>query len=405
MRQRRKRTFRRRRLPVAVGMAVAAFSALPSAASSTSFRGLGVLPGGSSHYSIARDVSADGAVVVGSSRSANGMEAFRWTADTGMVGLGSLNGDYFYSVASGVSANGVAIVGGSLSPLSGERTEAFRWTEATGMVGLGDLPGGEYSGSASAVSEDGSVVAGTSTSVVSPSWGEAFRWTEETGLVGLGDLGEPVTHASVPSGISGTGTIVVGWAFSLNGREAFRWTEPEGMVGMGDLPAGIFDSQARDISADGSVIVGLAHNPGTTSFLWTAVAGMIDLGRPAGGNYSQASGVSADGRVVVGDAGVAGERVPMIWDGIHGMRNLIDVLVELGLGPQIEGWDLEEARAVSADGLTVVGWGYNPDGNEEAWVAYLGQPSLVEIPTSSHGALFLFGTLLAGAALLTLRLR
>ena len=53
----------------------------------------------------------------------------------------------------------------------------------------------------------------------------------------------------------------------------------------------------------------------------------------------------------------------------HGMRNLIDVLVELGLGSEMAGWDLEQATAVSADGLNVVGWGYNPAGDEEAWVA------------------------------------
>lgn len=87
------------------------------------------------------------------------------------------------------------------------------------------------------------------------------------------------------------------------------------------------------------------------------------------------------------------------------MRNLIDVLVELGLGSEMAGWDLEQATAVSADGLNVVGWGYNPAGDEEAWVAHLGQPSLVEIPTASSAALASFGALLAVAGLVALRLR
>ncbi|MEO8197230.1 MAG: hypothetical protein ABI689_10945 [Thermoanaerobaculia bacterium] len=87
------------------------------------------------------------------------------------------------------------------------------------------------------------------------------------------------------------------------------------------------------------------------------------------------------------------------------MRNLVDVLVELGLGADMAGWDLELAKAVSADGLTVVGWGYNPAGGQEAWIANLGQPSLVEIPTASKAALTLFGLLLATVALATLRLR
>ena len=52
---------------------------------------LGDLPGGLS-LSDARGVSADGSVVVGTSVSASGFEAFRWTQAGGMVGLGFLPG-------------------------------------------------------------------------------------------------------------------------------------------------------------------------------------------------------------------------------------------------------------------------------------------------------------------------
>lgn len=378
---------------------------LPASLLAGSFQGLGVLSGAESNYSRPWDISADGLVVVGESGSANGGEAFRWAAATGMVGLGDLGGEEFYSSAIRVSADGSVVVGSSRSPTSGSRVEAFRWTLATGMVGLGYLPGGESSSVASGVSGDGSVVAGVSTSNISPSWGEAFRWTESTGLVGLGVLPGNEIPASVTWGMSADGAVVIGWAGSENGREAFRWRESDGMVGMGDLPAGSFDSWATGASADGSVIVGLALNPGVTSFRWTAATGMLDVGRPPGGNYSQAWGVSADGSVIVGDAGVAGERVPTIWDESSGMRNLVDVLVELGLGPEMAGWDLEQATAVSADGLTVVGWGYNPAGYEEAWVANLRRPSLVEIPTTSNAALVLFAALLVVSGVAALRLR
>ncbi len=378
---------------------------LPASLPAGSFQGLGALPGAESNYSTPWDISADGLVVVGESGSANGGEAFRWAAATGIVGLGGLGGEEFYSSAIRVSADGSVVVGSSRSPTSGSRVEAYRWTAATGMVGMGYLPGGESSSVASGVSDDGSVVAGVSTSGLSPSWGEAFRWTDSTGLVGLGVLPGNEIPASVPWGMSADGTVVVGWATSENGREAFRWNESEGMIGMGDLPGGSFDSWATAVSADGSVIVGLALNPGVTSFRWTAATGMVDVGRPPGGNYSQAWGVSEDGSVIVGDAGVAGDRVPTIWDESHGMRNLVDVLVELGLGPAMAGWSLEQAIAVSADGLTVTGWGYNPAGDEEAWVAHLGQPSLVEIPTASNSALVLFGAFLAVAGLVALRLR
>ena len=85
-------------------------------------------------------MSADGAVV-GQVHSENGFEAFRWTAATGMVGLGDLPGGPFASVARGVSGDGSVVVGRSLSA---NGTEAFRCTQATGMVGFGDLPGSVF---------------------------------------------------------------------------------------------------------------------------------------------------------------------------------------------------------------------------------------------------------------------
>ncbi len=369
------------------------------------FRGWGCLPGGEYHYSFPWDISADGSVIVGESGSANGGEAFRWTLATGMVGLGDLGGGEFYSY--GDPSLGGRLGRGRRQPIAdvGIQSRGVSLDGGHRDGGMGYLPGGESSSVASGVSGDGSVVAGVSTSGLSPSFGEAFRWTETTGLVGLGGLpgsGDPV---SVPWGISADGEVVVGWALSENGREAFRWTESEGMVGMGDLPGGYFDSSATDVSADGSVIVGSALNPSVTSFRWTAATGMVDLGKPAGALGSEAWGVSADGSVVVGDAALPGNIVPTIWDESHGMRNLVDVLVDLGLGSEMAGWDLEQAIAVSADGTTIVGWGYNPAGDQEAWVAHLGQQSLVEIPTASNATLVLFGALLALAALVALRSR
>lgn len=400
---------RERHLPtgmvLAAVLSMAAVLTSPAVGVAASFRGLGGLNGAATTYSIPRDVSGDGSVVVGESQSFDGVEAFRWTSDVGMVGLGDLGGTSPYSSAFAVSADGGVVVGVSRSPSSGSQIEAFRWELGTGMVGLGDLPGGEYLSGALGVSGDGSVVAGSSASSLSPNYGEAFQWTQAAGLVGLGVLPGAPDPATITWGMSDDASVVVGWAFSANGREAFRWSAPEGMVGMGDLPAGSFDSWATSVSADGSAIVGLALNPGPTAFYWTAEKGMTDLGRPQGGNSSAAWAISATGSVVVGDAGVSGERVPAIWNEMDGMRNLIDVFFERGLGSEIEGWDLEQATGVSADGLTVVGWGFNPEGNEEAWVAYLGEPSLVEIPALTSATLVLFSFAVAAAGIVALRRR
>jgi probable HAF family extracellular repeat protein len=82
-----------------------------TAMAGASFQGLGDLPGGS-FYSRAYSVSSDGSVVVGSSESASGWEAFRWTSGSGMSGLGDLPGGCFGSWAYGVSSDGSVIVGG-----------------------------------------------------------------------------------------------------------------------------------------------------------------------------------------------------------------------------------------------------------------------------------------------------
>ena len=101
---------------------------------------LGELPGGE-FRSQATGVSADGLVVVGESATTSGPEAFMWTSEGGMEGLGVLgtaSGGAFESIARAVSADGSIIVG-KTSSVSG--IEAFRWTSETGLVGLGDLDG------------------------------------------------------------------------------------------------------------------------------------------------------------------------------------------------------------------------------------------------------------------------
>jgi probable HAF family extracellular repeat protein len=102
-------------------------------------------------------VNADGSVVVGYTPQAPGhSQAFRWTAASGMVGLGFLPGGN-QSYAQGVSADGSVVVGGSNDAVTGA-PQAFRWTAAEGMVGIGFLAGssGSY---AYGVSADGKVVA------------------------------------------------------------------------------------------------------------------------------------------------------------------------------------------------------------------------------------------------------
>jgi probable HAF family extracellular repeat protein len=294
--------------------------AVSTAFAAASLTPLGYLPGGA--YSEADGVSADGSVVVGRSSD----QAFRWTSNGGMVGLGDLPGGSFDGGAIGVSADGSVVVGRSSS---NSFTEAFRWTSGGGMVGLGILPG--WAGSlASCVSADGSVVVGYSSDSVLYSGGQAFRWTSGGGMVGLGFL--PGASYSAANDVSADGKVVVGASGSASGAHAFRWTSGGGMVSLGDLPGGAFSPDARGVSADGSVIVGLTtdsfSSPG--AFYWTA-------------------------------------------DG--GMRELWDVLLSHGVDPAADGWtELSGAYGISANGTTIVGSGMR-NGNTEAFVAVVPEPA------------------------------
>ncbi|HWP30167.1 MAG TPA: hypothetical protein VNK96_00345 [Fimbriimonadales bacterium] len=331
------------------------------------FKGLGDLPGGGVS-SVAYGISRDGSTVIGSGYSANGPEGFRWTEATGLVGLGDLPGGSFESYAYGVSENGSVIVGMSNSA---NGTEAYRWTDSTGMIGLGGLPGGKLESYAIDVSQDGTVVVGYSNSA---NGGEAFLWTETTGMIGLGDLPGGDFH-SYATGISGDGLVVVGYSNSGSGTEAFRWSETTGMVGLGDLPGDEFYSVASAASADGSVIVGYSKSSysgiNLEAFLWNEVTGMVGLGDLPGGDfYSTALGVSQDGTVVVGGSHSWEGYAAFIWDPLHGMQKVSDWLATNGVSIP-PGWVLEYAIDVTVQNgyAIVVGYGWNPSAQLEAWIA------------------------------------
>ena len=343
------------------------------------FQGIGVPPGDVHPFSLPERVSADGSVVVGRAWSdVEGGFSFRWTAETGLVSLGTLPGGSS-GAADDVSADGSVVVGRAGSPESSPNVQAYRWTEATGMVGLGDLPGGFFISGASGASGDGSVVVGGSDAEPGP---DGFRWTEETGMVPLGPGCSKVDFvAESATAISDDGSVIVGiggWCEG-GGSRAFRWTEEEGAVSLGVIPLG-GSSRASDVSADGLVVVGWGTDLGGLAdegFRWRAQSGMVGLGHlPGGLDDSLAFGVSGDGSIVVGMGCVAGGPIfcsdsdAFIWDIHHGMRNLQEV-VEDAYGFDLGGWELNSASDISADGLVIIGNGGNPIGQAEGWILRL----------------------------------
>lgn len=345
---------------------------------------LGDLPGGTIDSS-ARDVSDDGAVVVGVSRSP-ATEGFRWTLGTGMVGLGFLPGGGT-SRALTVSRNGTTIGGwGASTP----GPQAFV-SNGGGLLPQGDLAGGAFNSDLRAANGDGAVLVGSGTTAAGT---VAIRWTPLGGMTPLGHLpgGGAIGGAN---GVNADGSVIVGSSDSAAaGIEAFRWTALGGMQPLGGLP-GWQTSQAVETNAAGDVVVGgSSDGSGTEAFRWTALGGMQGLGDlPGGGTSSVANDVSADGSIVVGTGTTILGDEAFLWTALTGMRRLEDVLA-FDFGLDLTGLTLTEAVAISADGRYIVGDAEDTEGNVQAFLAFLGSDDRVDV--SAPGALLLFTTALIG---------
>jgi uncharacterized membrane protein len=99
---------------------------------------------------------------------------------------------------------------------------------------------------------------------------------------------------------------------------------------------------------------------------------------------SSANGVSGDGSVIVGSGRTGpteSDQEAFIWDEVHGMRNLRDVLAN-DYQLDLTGWVLLGANSISDDGMTIVGAGYHsdwPDRDVEGFVAHIPEPATIAL--------------------------
>ncbi len=398
-----------------------------SLAQTANFQGLGDLPGGD-FESDAYAVSADGLTVVGRGCPTPlgahyvDYEAFRCTPGSDMEGLGHIppgpGGTYPYqrnSEATSASHNGSTIVGWCKVPItmptqSGGWT-GFRWDEINEIQPLTwftPIDGWMEDKGQFVISDDASTIV-----VHALRWKETNPATGEGDLLVLSDLLEfpGGTHYSCANDVSADGSIIVGkaaYAMLMNPREpteyyyqAYRWSDknengqddPGELQGLGTLKEQEFpfspESVANACTPDGSVIVGWSDSDdGSQAFLWTLTdpdtgdGEMIGLGILNGHTSSIALDVSADGSVVIGKNynytpfpfPTITDEIAFIWDEFNGMRDL-KVVLESEYGLDLTGWTLTSASGISADGLTIVGSGINPDGNPEAWIVTIPEPS------------------------------
>jgi probable HAF family extracellular repeat protein len=344
-------------------------TAVPLRAQAT-FTPLGFFGGGRSR---ATDISADGSVIVGTVALPGPAVSIFRVAPQGMtVRATGLQGDE-NSIEPGVSNDGSTVVGTFQSQRG---AEAFRWVGDGPLEGLGALPGGTFESSAFGVSADGSVVVGTSQPNSQPT---AFRWTAAGGMLNLGG------NEKSAKDVSADGSVVVGSLGIGNGpRSAYRWTAQTGSMVLPPLVRPQFlGAEALAVDADGSVVVGIntfrvgLNNINEEAFRWTEQEGTVSLVSP-GWSLTVPRDISADGSVIVGRGLNITSSAAFYWTSETGMLDLRDLLI-FGGAMNLDGWTLVSADGISDDGRTVAGTALGPNGQEAfvATISAIPEPSTV----------------------------
>ena len=194
-----------------ISVAVALLVAGPASAQ-FKMADLGTLPGDAD--SAARHINNRGEVF-----GTSGKHAFLWTADTGMIDLGTLDEISSSNQPTAINDRG-QVVGVSVNALSQAR--GFLWTADTGMIDLGTLGGLTSSANALRPINNRGEVTGFSTTASSA---HAFIWTDQNGMIDLGALGaDGSSHAG---GINELGQVVGASSFRIDGSpitHATLWT-------------------------------------------------------------------------------------------------------------------------------------------------------------------------------------
>jgi probable HAF family extracellular repeat protein len=181
---------------------------------------------------------------------------------------------------------------------------------------------------------------------------------------------------------------------SSSGYEACQWNHGNpNAVPLGDLAGGLTNSQVYGVSSNGEFLVGFGTSatsiqvPGRGEACYWIAGNIHAIGDLPGGGpaESYAWDVSDDGRIIVGEGTTALGREAFVWTPGASIRNLHEVLTD-SYGLDLTGWILRGARGLSSDGRSIVGFGANPQGQTEAWLARL--PCAADVsPLAGNGAI------------------
>lgn len=365
---------------------------------------LGEIPGQNARDLRLR-ISRDGRVVM----AAGDGQVFRWTRAEGRIPLATLAGDVA-SDATSMSADGRVIAGDARRADGSSRV--FRWSAATGLRAIDPVPGTSFCHTFGQLSDDGKVLFGScvrdagqisAPELMATGDGTAapvetlFRWTESGGteLIAI-----PAGFASAhPWGATSDGDTLVGMldaapaeaTVSAASASLFRWTKSAGLVALVP-PRGFSDcSSPQAMSADGAVVVATCRcGAASTAVKWDAQGRAVPLDRPAGFAESHPTSVSGDGHLVAGfvrqRAGTTEKDaidVAVVWDD-QGSSDLSAGSTGSARAQRVE--DLVRAKEIptanvdvghlrmssaeaAADGHTLFGQAVDGYGHPVTWIA------------------------------------
>lgn len=243
-------------------------------------------------------ISGDGLAVVGD----NGSRAFRYRGPGTYQAIAPVGG-YTATAATGVNGDGSVVVGRLYVPQS-FAIQAFRWTAQSGVQPLGYARPGDGISGVDAISRDGTTIVGSSSNGGSAS--VAYAWRQGTGMVPLPNLG--ASSYGDARGVNFDGSVIVGDSGQVS--HAVMWRNDQ-VTDLG-LPVGFAgSSHAYAVNDAGTVAVGYAYDGVLErAYVWTASFGaeLLDgyLSRngvsvPSGWTLLQATAVSADGLTIAGE--------------------------------------------------------------------------------------------------------
>ena len=131
------------------------------------------------------------------------------------------------------------------------------------------------------------------------------------------------------------------------------------------IPSGeeIFANTVYDLSNDGSKVVGHYKYDGQErAYIYDTRFGSIERLEDERNSGSTVRATTNAGEISVGRSGYAAMSTA------DAGRRLIQDLLEIDYGLDLTGWRLDDARDITADGTTIIGFGRNPDGVRQNWM-------------------------------------